>query len=148
MMNDEAANALLKTEEPSPSALFIIVADSEISSRHGGEPLPHRGVRPGRRGRGDERAVELGIDGIRRSRQPGSRRAPRPAVALATNRRPTSVVWLASRCLGNTPRHAFRLAEEAIGHRTAPRGVARTPGAERTQLGEDAPSRWDGGSGN
>ncbi len=146
MMNDEAANALLKTlEEPSPSALFIIVAETE-------DQLPEtvgsrcRTVVFGRVGEDEVAAglVELGIDeGQAReaARIAGGR--PGLAVALATNDDVAEFrrVWLGVPLrLGEHPGQAFLLAEEAMAA-TEPLLAALKvrQDDERDRLAEDAP---------
>lgn len=146
MMNDEAANALLKTlEEPSPSSLFIIVAETE-------DQLPDtvasrcRSVVFGRVGENEVAAglVALGI-GEEQAREAASIAGGRPglAVALATNPDVADFrrMWLSIPLrLGEHPGDAFRLAEEAMAA-TDPLLVAlkERQDEERTALGEDAP---------
>ena len=120
MMNDEAANALLKTlEEPGPAAVFIIVAESE-------DELPDtvasrcRTVVFGRVGEDEVVAglVGLGIDGDQ-AEQAARISGGRPGLALALATRPEVAdfrrVWL--RIPMRLPEHpgdAFRLADEVL----------------------------------
>jgi DNA polymerase-3 subunit delta' len=146
MMNDEAANALLKTlEEPSPSALFIIVAETEdqlpstVASRCRTVVFGRVGV--------DEIAAgltRLGVDEDQAgetARIAGGR--PGLAVALATNEDVAEFrsLWLRvpSR-LGEYPGQAFRLAAEAM-TATEPllAALKERQDDERERLGEDAP---------
>ena len=146
MMNDEAANALLKTlEEPAPSSFFIIVAETE-------DQLPDtvasrcRTVVFGRVG-ADEVTVgltDLGID-EEQAREAAGIAGGRPglAVALATNREVAEFrrLWLSVPLrLGDHPGEAFRLAEEAM-EATEPLLLAlkERQDEERDLLGEDAP---------
>ena len=141
MMNDEAANALLKTlEEPAPSSLFVIVAETE-------EQLPDtiasrcRTVVFGRVGESDVVAglIALGIEtdqAAEAARIAGGR--PGLAVALATNQEVADFrrLWLSVPLrLGEYPGDAFRLAEEAM-DATEPLLAALKA---RQLLGEDAP---------
>jgi len=146
MMNDEAANALLKTlEEPSPSAHFILVAETEdqlpdtVSSRC-------RTIVFGRVGEDDVAAglVRFGVaedQAGEAARIAGGR--PGLAVALATNQEVADFrrLWLTVPMrLGEYPGDAFRLAEEAM-TATEPLLVAlkERQDDERDLLGEDAP---------
>ena len=120
MMNDEAANALLKTlEEPSAGAVFIIVAESE-------DELPDtvasrcRTVVFGRVG--EEELVtglgELGLDEDQ-ARQAARISGGRPGLALALATRPEVAdfrrVWLSIPMrLPEHPGDAFRLAAEVL----------------------------------
>ena len=146
MMNDEAANALLKTlEEPSPSALFIIVAETE-------DQLPDtvasrcRTIVFGRVGEDD---VAAGLAGLgvaegqagEAARIAGGR--PGLAVALATNHEVADFrrLWLSVPTrLGEYPGHAFLLAEEAM-TATEPllAALKHRQDDERDLLGDDAP---------
>jgi DNA polymerase-3 subunit delta' len=146
MMNDEAANALLKTlEEPSPSALFIIVAETE-------DQLPDtvasrcRTIVFGRVGEDD---VATGLAGLgvaegqagEAARIAGGR--PGLAVALATNHEVADFrrLWLSVPTrLGEYPGHAFLLAEEAM-TATEPllAALKQRQDDERDLLGDDAP---------
>jgi DNA polymerase-3 subunit delta' len=120
MMNDEAANALLKTlEEPTPATIFIIVAETE-------EDLPAtvasrcRTVVFGRVGEAAvaEGLVAAGIDAdqaVRAARIAGGR--PGLALSLATKPEVADFrrLWLSIPMrLGEHPGHAFRLADEAL----------------------------------
>ena len=146
MMNDEAANALLKTlEEPAPSALFIIVAETE-------DQLPDtvasrcRTVVFGRVGESEVVAglISLGIDAEQAgeaARIAGGR--PGLAVALATNQDVVDFrrLWLSVPMrLGEFPGEAFRLAEEAMAA-TEPllTALKERQDDELERLGEDAP---------
>lgn len=146
MMNDEAANALLKTlEEPSPSSMFIIVAETE-------DQLPDtvasrcRTVVFGRVGVDEVTAglARLGID-AEQAGEAASIAGGRPglAVALATSQEVADFrsMWLSvPGQLGEYPGQSFRLAEEALAA-TEPLLAAlkdRQDG-ERDLLGEDAP---------
>ena len=120
MMNDEAANALLKTlEEPSPSTIFILVAESE-------EDLPAtvasrcRTVYFGRVPEEEILAalVAMAVDeeqATNASRISGGR--PGLALALATREEVAGFrrVWLSVPLrLTGRPGDAYRLAEEVI----------------------------------
>jgi DNA polymerase III subunit delta' len=146
MMNDEAANALLKTlEEPSPSSLFIIVAESE-------DELPDtvasrcRTVVLGRVSEDDvvTGLVALGV-GEDEAREAASIAGGRPglAVALATNRDVADFrrLWLSIPLrLGEHPGEAFRLAEEAMAATEPLLGALKErQDVERAVLGDDAP---------
>jgi DNA polymerase III subunit delta' len=146
LMNDEAANALLKTlEEPSPSALFIIVAETE-------DQLPDtvasrcRTVVFGRVAEDDvvSGLVGLGV-GEERAREAARIAGGRPglAIALATNDEVAEFrrLWLSVPMrLGDFPGQAFLLAEEAMAA-TAPllEALKERQDDERESLGEDAP---------
>ena len=146
MMNDEAANALLKTlEEPAPSSLFVIVAETEdqlpdtVSSRC-------RTVVFGRVGEDEVAAglVELGVDPDQAGEAAGiAGGRPGLAVALATNREVADFrrLWLSIPLrLGEYPGEAFRLAEEAmVAVEPLLEALKERQGGERAVLGEDAP---------
>ncbi len=146
MMNDEAANALLKTlEEPAPSTLFIIVAETE-------DQLPDtvasrcRTVVFGRVGDAElaEGLSRVGIDAgaaAEVARIAGGR--PGLAVALASEPEVAAFrrLWLGVPMrLGEFPGVAFRLAEEAM-EATEPllAALKKRQDEERELLGEDAP---------
>ena len=146
MMNDEAANALLKTlEEPSPASLFIIVAETE-------DQLPDtvasrcRTVVFGRVGEDEITEGLIGLDvdeeqAGRAARIAGGR--PGLAIALATNQEAADFrrLWLGVPMrLGEYPGQAFLLAGEAMAA-TEPLLVAlkERQDDERDLLGEDAP---------
>lgn len=120
LMNDEAANALLKTlEEPTAATVIIIVAETEddlpptVASRC-------RTVVFGRVGEDEvtEGLVAAGIDreqAVQASRIAGGR--PGLALALATNPEVVDFrrLWLGIPVrLGEHPGEAFRLADEAM----------------------------------
>ncbi len=146
MMNEEAANTLLKTlEEPSPSSLFVIVAETEdqlpdtVASRCRTVVfgrVPTEEVLDG--------LVGLGIDedqAAQASRIAGGR--PGLAVVLATNQELADYrrLWLSVPArLGDYPGTAFRLAEEAMAA-TEPllAALKERQDVERDRLGEDAP---------
>jgi len=146
LMNDEAANALLKTlEEPAPSAFFVIVVETE-------DQLPStvasrcRTVVFGRVGEDEVVAglTRLGVeDGQARkaARIAGGR--PGLAVALATNQEVADFRWLwlsVPTRLGDYPGQAFLLAEEAM-TATEPllSALKQRQDDERDLLGQDAP---------
>jgi DNA polymerase-3 subunit delta' len=146
MMNDEAANALLKTlEEPSPASLFIIVAETE-------DQLPDtvasrcRTVVFGRVGEAEVAAglAALGLDEDRAAeaaRIAGGR--PGLAVALATRQEVADFrrLWLTvPDRLGEFPGVSFRLAEEAM-TATEPllEALKQRQDEERDRMGDDAP---------
>jgi DNA polymerase-3 subunit delta' len=120
MMNDEAANALLKTlEEPTASTVFVLVAESEdelpatVASRS-------RSVFFGRVT--DDEIVaaleERGVDG-ERARHAAATSGGRPGLALMLATRAEVAAfrnaWLAvPGRLQPEPGHAFRLAEEVV----------------------------------
>ena len=146
MMNDEAANALLKTlEEPAPSSLFIIVAETE-------DQLPEtvasrcRTVVFGRVGEDEITAglIGLGIDAEQAQEAAGiAGGRPGLAVALATNQEVAEFrrLWLSVPLrIGDYPGEAFLLAQEAM-EATEPLLVALKDrqDEQRDLLGEDAP---------
>lgn len=146
MMNDEAANALLKTlEEPSPSALFIIVVETE-------DQLPDTVASRCRTivfGRVDEVDV---ADGLARLGVPEDQAAeaariaggrPGLALALATKKEVAEFrrLWLSVPMrLGEYPGEAFLLAGEAMSA-TEPllAALKQRQDDERELLGDDAP---------
>lgn len=146
MMNDEAANALLKTlEEPSPSALFIIVAETE-------DQLPGTVASRCRTivfGRVDEIDLAAGLarlgvpedQAAEAARIAGGR--PGLALALATKKEVAEFrrLWLGVPMrLGEYPGDAFRLADEAMSA-TEPllAALKQRQDDERELLGDDAP---------
>ncbi len=147
LMNDEAANALLKTlEEPAPSSLFIIVAETE-------DQLPEtvasrcRTVVFGRVGEDEITAglIDLGID-EEQARDAAGIAGGRPglAVALATNQEVAEFrrLWLSVPLrIGDYPGEAFQLAQEAM-EATEPLLVALKDRQDehRDLLGDDAPA--------
>jgi DNA polymerase-3 subunit delta' len=144
LMNDEAANALLKTlEEPTPASLFIIVAEAEddlpstIASRC-------RTVVFGRVS--DEEVVaglaDLGVAG-EQAAQAARIAGGRPGLALALATEPHVAdyrrFWLSLPMrLGDQPGDAFRLSDEAVTS-TGPLLVAleARQKRERDALGDD-----------
>ena len=146
MMNDEAANALLKTlEEPTPATIFVIVAETEddlpetVASRcrtvvlgRVSEPEVAAGLT--RLGIGDAQATEA-------ARIAGGR--PGLALALATEPQVADYrrLWLSIPMrLGEHPGDAFRLADETM---TAAEpllaALKERQQEERDALGDDAP---------
>jgi DNA polymerase-3 subunit delta' len=120
MMNDEAANALLKTlEEPSSAAIFIIVAESE-------DELPDTVASRCRTvvfGRVGEEAVAAGLVqlGVEEDQAEQASRISggRPGLALALATRPEVAdfrrAWLSIPMrLPEHPGDAFRLADEVL----------------------------------
>ncbi len=121
LMNDEAANALLKTlEEPSPTTVFVLVAESEddlpptIASRC-------RTVFFGRVGDDEMVAalVGMGIE-AQQARNAALISGGRPGLALALATRPEVAefrnAWLSIPLrLSPAPGDAYRLAEEVMG---------------------------------
>ncbi|MEN8234055.1 MAG: AAA family ATPase [Actinomycetota bacterium] len=119
-MNDEAANALLKTlEEPTPATVFVIVAETE-------DDLPDtvasrcRTVVLGRVSDGDvaDGLIALGI-AEEQAHEAARISGGRPGLALALATEPQVAdyrrFWLSLPMqLGDQPGDAFRLADEAI----------------------------------
>lgn len=145
MMNDEAANALLKTlEEPTPASVFVIVAEAEddlpdtIASRC-------RTIVFGRVSDADVAAglASLGIEedqAVETARIAGGR--PGLALALATEPQVADYrrFWLSLPLrLGDQPGDAFRLADEAVAS-TEPllAALKSRQEEERGVLGDDA----------
>ena len=146
MMNDEAANALLKTlEEPTPATVFVIVAETE-------DDLPETVASRCRTvvlGRVSEAEVAAGLAqlGIEEEQATEAARIAggRPGLALALATEPQVAdyrrVWLSIPMrLGEHPGDAFRLADETM---TASEPLLAAlkdrQQEERAALGDDAP---------
>jgi DNA polymerase-3 subunit delta' len=146
MMNDEAANALLKTlEEPTPATVFIIVVETE-------DDLPStvasrcRTVVFGRVSEGEvaEGLTALGVadeQATEASRIAGGR--PGLALALATEPQVADYrrLWLSIPMrLGEHPGDAFRLADETMASaEPLLAAMKQRQQEERDALGDDAP---------
>jgi DNA polymerase-3 subunit delta' len=146
MMNDEAANALLKTlEEPSRAAVFIIVTETE-------DDLPDtvasrcRTVVVGRVSEQDVCAglVTLGVDEDR-AEEAARIAGGRPGLALALATEPQVAdyrrLWLSVPMrLGEHPGDAFRLADETIASADPLlAALKQRQEDEKDALGDDAP---------
>ncbi|MGB5167138.1 MAG: hypothetical protein WBP49_01910 [Acidimicrobiia bacterium] len=146
MMNDEAANALLKTlEEPTPATVFVIVAETE-------DDLPETVASRCRTvvlGRVSEPEVAAGLAqlGVQTDQATEAARIAggRPGLALALATEPQVAdyrrVWLSIPMrLGEHPGDAFRLADEAM---TAAEpllsALKERQKEERDALGDEAP---------
>jgi DNA polymerase-3 subunit delta' len=120
MMNDEAANALLKTlEEPSDSTIFIVVAESESDLP---ETIASR-CRTVVFGRVEDEALRTGLESIgiepEQAEQATRISGGRPGLALALATRPEVAeyrrVWLSVPLrLPEHPGDAFVLADEVM----------------------------------
>jgi DNA polymerase-3 subunit delta' len=146
MMNDEAANALLKTlEEPTPATVFVIVAETE-------DDLPETVASRCRTvvlGRVSEEEVAAGLTqlgiGEDQAKEAARIAGGRPGLALALATEPQVAdyrrVWLSIPLrLGEHPGDAFRLADETM---TAAEpllaALKERQQEERDALGDDAP---------
>ena len=146
MMNDEAANALLKTlEEPSRAVVFVIVTETE-------DDLPDTVASRCRTvvvGRVPEDEVEAGLRNIGvepgRAGEAARIAGGRPGLALALATEPQVAdfrrIWLGIPMrLGEHPGDAFRLADEVI-DATDPllAALKERQEEERADLGDAAP---------
>ncbi len=146
MMNDEAANALLKTlEEPTPATVFVIVAETE-------DDLPETVASRCRTvvlGRVSEPEVAAGLAqlGVRTDQATEAARIAggRPGLALALATEPQVAdyrrVWLSIPMrLGEHPGDAFRLADEAMAAaEPLLSALKERQKEERDALGDEAP---------
>jgi len=146
MMNDEAANALLKTlEEPTKASVFIIVAEAEgdlpdtVASRC-------RTVVLGRVSEHDVSTglISIGVDG-EQAEEAARIAGGRPGLALALATEPAVAdyrrLWLSLPMrLGEHPGDAFRLADETIASaEPLLAALKQRQQEEREALGDDAP---------
>ncbi|MGB5657374.1 MAG: hypothetical protein WBN35_12280 [Acidimicrobiia bacterium] len=146
MMNDEAANALLKTlEEPTPATVFVIVAETE-------DDLPETVASRCRTvvlGRVSEPEVAAGLAqlGVQTDQATEAARIAggRPGLALALATEPQVAdyrrVWLSIPMrLGEHPGDAFRLADEAMAAaEPLLSALKERQKEERDALGDEAP---------
>lgn len=146
LMNDEAANALLKTlEEPTPATVFVIVAETE-------DDLPETVASRCRTvvlGRVSESEVAAGLTqlGIAEDQATEAARIAggRPGLALALATEPQVAdyrrVWLSVPMrLGEHPGDAFRLADETMAAAEPLLAALKDrQQEERDALGDDAP---------
>lgn len=146
MMNDEAANALLKTlEEPTPATVFVIVAETE-------DDLPSTVASRCRTvvlGRVSEAEVAAGLAALGIEEEQADQAARiaggRPGLALALATEPQVAdfrrMWLGIPMrLGEHPGDAFRLADEALASaEPLLAALKQRQQEERDALGEDAP---------
>jgi DNA polymerase-3 subunit delta' len=146
MMNDEAANALLKTlEEPTPATVFVIVAETE-------DDLPDtvasrcRTVVLGRVSEPEVAAglTELGVE-AEQATEAARIAGGRPGLALALATEPQVAdyrrLWLSIPMrLGENPGDAFRLADETMAAaEPLLAALKERQQEERDALGDDAP---------
>ncbi len=146
MMNDEAANALLKTlEEPTPATVFVIVAETE-------DDLPDTVASRCRTvvlGRVPEPEVAEGIAALGIEAEQANEAARiaggRPGLALALATEPQVAdyrrLWLSIPMrLGEHPGDAFRLADELmVAAEPLLAALKQRQQEERDMLGDDAP---------
>jgi len=146
MLNDEAANALLKTlEEPTPATVFVIVTETEddlpstVSSRCRTVVL---GRVPGSEVAAGLEALGIGTEqAAEAARIAGGR--PGLALALATEPEVANYrrLWLSIPMrLGEHPGDAFRLADETMtSAEPLLAALKQRQQDERDALGDDAP---------
>ncbi len=149
MMNDEAANALLKTlEEPTSATVFVIVAETE-------DDLPSTVASRCRTvvfGRVSESEVTEGLVALGVAEEQATEAARiaggRPGLALALATEPQVAVyrrlWLSIPLrLGEHPGDAFRLADETM-ESVQPllAALKQRQQDERDALGDDAPKSF------
>ncbi len=146
MMNDEAANALLKTlEEPTPATVFVIVAETE-------DDLPATVASRCRTvvfGRVSESEVIEGLAALGVAEEQATEAARiaggRPGLALALATEPQVAVyrrlWLGIPMrLGEHPGDAFRLADETMASaEPLLAALKKRQQMERDALGDSAP---------
>ena len=146
MLNDEAANALLKTlEEPTPATVFVIATETE-------DDLPSTVASRCRTvvlGRVPESEVAAGLEALGIATEQATEAARiaggRPGLALALATEPEVAnyrrLWLSIPMrLGEHPGDAFRLADETMtSAEPLLEALKQRQQEERDALGDDAP---------